>query len=162
VETRRYFAFSHLDCLPQAHQWPGLGMFGIIQAERAIYGITACEQRLYIGSTPPSARLLTHAVHHHWEVENRLHGCFDVCLNDDQARARVKNAARNLATIRRFVLNLFRLDKSRKGGIKGPHMLASTIDAYHAQLLGLALAFFSGTRFSIRRRVRGRFENLSE
>ena len=60
-----------------------------------------------------------------------------VSLNDDQARARVRNSARNLATIRRMVLNILRLDKSRKGGIKTRRMLAGTSDPYREQLLGL-------------------------
>lgn len=53
-------------------------------------------------------------------------------------RARVRNSARNLATVRRMVLNTLRLDKSRKGGIKARRMLAGTSDHYREQLLGLA------------------------
>ena len=98
---------------------------------------TSTEDRLYIGSIPVQSRTFAHAVRSHWEVENRLHWCLDVCLNDDQSRARVKNSAQNLATIRRMVLNILRLDKSRKGGIKGRRMLACSIDKYRERLLGL-------------------------
>ena len=66
-----------------------------------------------------------------------LHWCLDVCLNDDQARARVKNSAQNLAAIRRIVLNILRLDKSRKGGIKTRRLVASISDSYRVRLLGL-------------------------
>ena len=66
-----------------------------------------------------------------------MHWCLEVCLNDDQARARVKNSAQNLATVRRMVLNIFRLDKSRKGGIKARRLVASTSDSYRQQLLGM-------------------------
>ena len=53
-------------------------------------------------------------------------------------RARVKNAGANLATIRRLVLNLFRLDKSkRKGGIYTRRILAASSDTYRENLLGL-------------------------
>ena len=79
------------------------------------------------------------AMHSHWEVENRLHWCLDVCLNDDQARARVKNSAENLARIRRMVLNILRLDTSSKGGIKARRLIANTSDQYREQLLGLAI-----------------------
>ena len=75
----------------------------------------------------------------HWEVENRLHWCLDVCLNDDQARARVRNSAQNLAAIRRMVLNILRLDKSRKGGFKARRLVANTSDQYRQQLLGLPI-----------------------
>lgn len=138
IEVRRYFAFEQLDCLPEPQQWPGLTMFGVVQSERTLKGKTSSEERLYIGSIPVQARRFAHAVRSHWEVENRLHWCLDVCLNDDQARARVRNSARNLATVRRMVLNILRLDKSRKGGIKTRRMLAGTSDPYREQLLGLA------------------------
>lgn len=137
IEVRRYFAFGQLECLAEPQQWPGLTMFGVVQSERTLKGQTSKEERLYIGSIPVQARRFAHAVRSHWEVENRLHWCLDVCLNDDQARARVRNSARNLATVRRMVLNILRLDKSRKGGIKARRMLAGTGDRYREQLLGL-------------------------
>ena len=137
MEVRRYYAFGQLDCLAKPEQWPGLTMFGVVQSERTVKGKTSTEERLYIGSIAVQARKLAHAVRSHWEVENRLHWCLDVCLNDDQARARVKNSAQNLATVRRMVLNIFRLDKSRKGGIKTRRLVASTSDDYREQLLGL-------------------------
>ena len=110
---------------------------GVVRSERTIKGKTSQEERLYIGSIPVQAKRLAHAVRAHWEVENRLHWCLDVCVNDDQARARVKNSAQNLACIRRMVLNIPQLDKSRKGGIKARRMIASTGDRYREQLLGL-------------------------
>jgi len=138
IEVRRYFAFGQLECLAEPQQWPGLTMFGVVQSERTLKGKTSLEERLYIGSIPVKASRFAHAVRSHWEVENRLHWCLDVCLNDDQARARVRNSARNLATVRRMVLNILRLDKSRKGGIKTRRMLAGTSDRYREQLLRLA------------------------
>jgi hypothetical protein len=36
-----------------------------------------------------------------------------------------------------MVLNIFRLDKSRKGGIKARRLVAATSDSYREQLLGL-------------------------
>ncbi len=138
IEVRRYYAFGQLDCLANPDQWPGLTMFGVVQSERTIKANTSQEDRLYIGSIPVQARKFAHAVRSHWEVENRLHWCLDVCLNDDQARARVRNSARNLATVRRMALNILRLDKFHKGGIKARRMLAgSTSDRYREQLLGL-------------------------
>lgn len=137
IEVRRYYAFGQLACLANPQQWPGLTMFGVVRSERTIKGKTSQEERLYIGSIPVNARQFAHAVRSHWEVENRLHWCLDVCLNDDQARNRVRNSARNLATVRRMVLNILRLDNSRKGSIKTRRMLACSSDRYREQLLGL-------------------------
>ena len=137
IETRRYYAFDKLDCLANPEQWPGLCMFGIVESERTIKGQTSQEQRFYIGSIPVDAAKMAHAVRSHWEVENRLHWCLDVCLNDDQARARVKNSAQNLATVRRIVLNAIRLDNTKKASIKTKRLLACSSDTYRQTLLGL-------------------------
>ena len=138
LECTRCWAFNQLDCLANPQQWPDLKMFGVIEAQRTINGKTRCERRLYIGSITAEAATLANAVRAHWGVENRLHWCLDVAFNDDQMRAREKNAGANLATVRRLVLNLFRLDKSsRKGGIYTRRILAASSDSYRARVLGL-------------------------
>ena len=65
----------------------------------------------------------------HWGIENNVDWCLDVALNDDQMRARIRNARANLAIIRRLVLNLFRLDASkRKRGIFTRRIPAASSD----------------------------------
>lgn len=84
------------------------------------------------------AARLNRAVRLHWRVENSLHWCMDVAFGDDQMRARTGNAAHNFAVVRHFALNLIRLAPvKRKGGIKVRRLIASTSDAYRAELLGL-------------------------
>lgn len=137
LEVRRCWAFDQLDCLTYPQQWPGLKMFGVIEAERTINGKTSCERRLYIGSIAADAATLANVARAHWGIENRVHWCLDVALSDDQMRARLNNSGANLATVRRLVLNLFRLDTSRKGGIPTRRILAASSDAYRASLLRL-------------------------
>ena len=137
IEVRRCWAFDHLPCLSDPEQWPDLKMFGVIESERTINGKTSLERRLYIGSIPADAAVLSNAVRDHWGIENSVHWCLDVALNDDQMRARTKNAGANLAIIRRLVLNLFRLDPSRKCGINNRRILAASSDSYRAMILGL-------------------------
>lgn len=139
LEVRRCWAFDQLNCLSEPRQWTDLKMFGVIETERTINNeATSFERRLYIGSIEPDAAVLAGAVRAHWGIENRVHWCLDVALNDDQMRARVKNAGANLAIIRRLVLNLFRTDKSkRKVGIPTKRILAASSDSYREALLGL-------------------------
>ena len=142
LELRRCWAFAQLECLAAPEQWPDLKMFGVIEAERTLNGKTSHERRLYIGSIVPDASLLTNVARAHWGthwgIENRVHWCLDVALNDDQMRARMKNAGANLAIIRRLVLNLFRLDKlKRKGGIHTRRILAASSVSYRETRLGL-------------------------
>lgn len=139
LEVRRCWAFDQLNCLSEPGQWTDLKMFGVIETERTISNeTTGFERRLYIGSIAPDAAVLADAVRAHWGIENRVHWCLDVALNDDQMRARMNNAGANLAIIRRMVLNLFRTDKSkRKVGIPTKRILAASSDSYREALLGL-------------------------
>lgn len=138
LEVRRCWAFDQLGCLSEPGQWADLKMFGVIETERTIKRVTGFERRLYIGSIAPDASSLADVVRAHWGIENRVHWCLDVALNDDQMRARVKNAGANLAIIRRMVLNLFSTDTSkRKVGIPTKRILAASSDSYREALLGL-------------------------
>lgn len=138
IELRRCWAFSQLECLSNPQQWPDLKRFGVIEVERTLEGKTSLERRFYLGSIAAEAETLAHAVRAHWSIENCLHWSLDVSLNDDQMRARTRNAGANLALVRRLVLNLFRLDTSaRKGGIRTRRILAASSNAYRQALLGL-------------------------
>ena len=76
----------------------------------------------------------------HLDVYKRQrHICIESVEKDHgRMRTRRKNAGANLAIICRLVLNLFRLDMSRrKGGIHTRRILAASSDSYRANLLGL-------------------------
>ncbi len=62
----------------------------------------------------------------------------DVVFGDDRMRARTDRAARNLAVVRQFALNLIRLfPLRRKDGLKVQHLIVVTPDTFHPELLGL-------------------------
>lgn len=67
---------------------------------------------------------------------HRLHWCLDVQFGEDQSTVRMGYAANNLAIVRHIVMNLLRLNTSRKGSIKTKRMLAATSDTLRAELLG--------------------------
>lgn len=139
IDTRRYYAFGQLDYLHRPERWPDLQSFVVVESERWIKGKTTMMRRFYISSLPPDAGRLAHAIRSHWSIENRLHWCMDVVFGDDQMRARVGYAGRNLAALKHITMNLIRLDPiKRKGGIKARRLIAATSDLYRAQLLGLS------------------------
>ena len=98
---------------------------------------TSTEHAYYISSLPADAERIANAVRGHWEEGNRLHWCLDVQFSDDQSRVRSGYAANNLAIVRHIVMNLLRLDATRKASLKSKRMLATTFDDYRAVLLGL-------------------------
>ena len=137
IETRRYWVVDHVDSLPHSERWEGLRTFGIVEATRERQGRSSTERRAYISSMPLDAKRFARSVRTHWEIENRLHWCLDVVFNEDQIRARVKNAAQNLAVIRRIALNLLRQDKKTKVGLKAKRFIAANSETYLPTLLGL-------------------------
>jgi hypothetical protein len=58
-----------------------------------------------------------------WCTENNLHGILDGVFHKDKSQIRKENAAENMGTIRKMVLNLVRKYKKRAGDISGIPLL---------------------------------------
>ncbi|TVO64217.1 ISAs1 family transposase [Denitromonas ohlonensis] len=137
IELRRCWAYDCIDRLSKPEQWEGLRSFAIVERLRKVGERTSHECRYYISSLPADAARIAHAVRSHWEIENRLHWCLDVQLNEDQSRVRTGYAANNFAIVRHITMNLIRLNATRKGSIKTKRLLAASSDQFRAELLGL-------------------------
>ena len=137
LEVRRCQAFSAIDRLYKHEDWKDVASFAIVERTRTIGDKTSTERAFYISSLPADAKRISQAVRSHWEVENRLHWCLDVQFNEDQSRVRTDHAANNLAIVRHIVMNLLRLNTSRKASLKSKRMLAAATDQFRAELLGL-------------------------
>lgn len=137
LEVRRCQAFSAIDRLYKHEDWKDVASFAIVERIRTVGDKTSTERAFYISSLPADAKRISQAVRSHWEVENRLHWCLDVQFNEDQSRVRTDHAANNLAIVRHIVMNLLRLNTSRKASLKSKRMLAAATDQFRAELLGL-------------------------
>ncbi|MFV0475860.1 MAG: ISAs1 family transposase [Pikeienuella sp.] len=117
-------------------EWKGLASIAAVTARRSIKrtGETSTETRLFISSLPPDPARLAHAVRAHWSIENNLHWSLDVAFHEDDCRTRQGHAARNLASIRRAVLNMLRRDPSRIS-IKRKRLKALINPEYRAGIL---------------------------
>ena len=71
----------------------------------------------------------------HWGIENELHWVLDVTFREDASRVRERNAARNLALLRKIALNLARADGSLKASLRGKRKYAGWDDAFMATLI---------------------------
>jgi predicted transposase YbfD/YdcC len=136
TEIRRCWAYDCAERLYKHAQWDGLQSFAIVERTRTVGERTTIERRYYISSLPADAERIARAVRSHWEVENRLHWCLDVQFNEDQSTVRTGYAAHNFAIVRHVVLNLIRLNTTRKGSIKTKRLLAATSDTFRSELLG--------------------------
>jgi predicted transposase YbfD/YdcC len=123
IEKRRVWVSSEVNWLGEEllAAWPGLGSVVVVESTRQdlgdLSGKISTERRYYISSHGGTdARLLAEAIREHWGVENGLHWCLDVSMNEDQCRLRVAHGAENFSRLRRITLN-----KLKRWQIKKPN-----------------------------------------
>ncbi len=120
--------------LQEVHDWPGLNAIGKVIRIRETGAKVTTETAYYLLSTPLSAERFGHVARSHWAVENSLHWCLDVIMNEDNARNRLDNGPYNLAILRHMALNLIRKEPS-KGSLRVKIKRAAWKDAYLAKVL---------------------------
>lgn len=97
----------------QANAWAGLTTIGMCYSERTVNGETATEVRYFIGDKRASAKYYARGLRHHWGIENSLHWQLDVNFAEDGNRVQKRNAAENLALLRRLTLSLLKAHPSK-------------------------------------------------
>jgi len=138
-EVRRVWSVSWVDWLTDREAWKGLSSVILVERERTVLGKkTSKEQSLYISSiSGVSARKAAAVVRGHWGIENHLHWVLDVTFREDECRVRKRHGPENLATIRRIVLNLLKMETSHRGSIKTKQFRAAIDQAYLLEVAGL-------------------------
>jgi len=137
IETRRYWQSTDIDWCEDKKLWKQLRSVGMVESIRSVKGKNSIERRYYLSSLPLDAKTFAAAVRKHWGVENPLHWTLDVTFREDQSRARTKNAAQNLATLRRIALNLIKNNPREKVSQRQKRILAALDTAFLEQLLGI-------------------------
>jgi predicted transposase YbfD/YdcC len=134
IETRTSVISTDIDWLQDSHQWPGLTAIGKIIRTRETKTKTTTETAYYLFSAPFTAERAGQVVRSHWAVENNLHWCLDVHLNEDQARNRLDNGPYNFAILRHMALNVMHKDTT-KASLRRKFKRAGWNDAYLIKLL---------------------------
>jgi predicted transposase YbfD/YdcC len=134
IETRTSMVSTDIAWLQADHRWPGLTAVGKVVRIREMADKTTTETAYYLMSKALAAQRLGEVVRSHWEVENRLHWCLDVTMNEDQARNRMDNGPQNLAVLRHMALNLVRKETS-KGSLPKKLRRAGWSDHFLATVL---------------------------
>ena len=125
------------DWLEGCKNWDGLRTVVALELRRNEKSGTSVERRYFISSLEADAEKIAHAVRAHWRVENSLHWVLDVVFGEDAARARTKNAAGNLSTLRRLAQNLLKTsERYTKWTVKKRKVAASQNPDYLLELLG--------------------------
>jgi predicted transposase YbfD/YdcC len=137
IETRRYWQSTDIDWFEDKKLWKNIHSIGMVESIRCVKGKNTIERRYYLNSLPLDAQIFAKAVRGHWGVENPLHWSLDVTFREDQSRARSKNAAQNLATLRRIALNLVKKNIREKISQRQKRILAALDIGFLEQLLGI-------------------------
>jgi predicted transposase YbfD/YdcC len=139
IETRRCWCVDALDELhpDTIKPWAGLASITLIESDRidkATGQAASTQRRFYITSLSADAYRILNAVREHWAIENNLHWVLDVAFNEDQCRARIGNAAQNLAILRQLTLNLIKKNPA-KGSVKSKRLKAGWEDSFLLKIL---------------------------
>ena len=143
IEQRACEVLSGTDVMSKLrhkNNWPELKTVVRVAAKRTIVATGAVTEfdRYYISSpNNPSAEYVQRAVREHWGIENQLHWVLDMSFREDESRIRTDHAPQNMATLRHIALNLIRLDKDRKIGVKASIKQAGWETGYLERLLGV-------------------------
>lgn len=108
IETRRYWQTDNTGWFVDGYLWKGLKSFCMVEAVRETGDKIETHRRYYISSLGMDINKTAKAIRTHWQIENCLHWRLDVIFNEDQSRARTRNAAKNLGTLRALCMNLIK------------------------------------------------------
>lgn len=130
IEGRLCSFSTDVQTLTQAHKWKGIKSMIRIEAQRIIADKKETNTRYYISSLDTSAKHLNKCIRSHWSIENSLHWVLDMVFNEDRSRIRTGHAPENMAIIRKWALNLIKMNKG-KYSVKAARLKA----AWNTQVL---------------------------
>jgi predicted transposase YbfD/YdcC len=137
IETRRCFVCNDLSWIDNGPAWKSLTTLVMVEGTREFKHSSKkaeSETRYYISSRKATPEQMGQAVRNHWGIENQLHWYLDVAFDEDLCRVRTGNAAQNLSTLRKIVLQLL-LKAALKGSVKRKRLKAAWNDEYMEKLL---------------------------
>ena len=108
TERRIYTLDTDIGWFADRKAWKKLCAFGMCESIVWSKGKERTEKRYFITSLTDVERFGA-GVRSHWAIENNLHWCLDVLFHDDECAVLDRNAAENLAIIRRIVYNRIKM-----------------------------------------------------
>jgi len=112
IEKRKYYLSYDISCIHDLKKWSTVKAIGRIDVYREENNIEKITTHYYILSNNFTIDTFISSTRYHWNIECSLHWRLDVIMDEDHSRNRLDNSIENLATIRKIVFNLARLDTS--------------------------------------------------
>lgn len=108
IEMRKFDVCYEVGLLEERYNWPNLTAFGRVTSTRETASNTTITTRYFICSRAFTPESFISAVRGHWSIENKLHWVLDMVFREDESRARIKNLAANLATLKHISFNILK------------------------------------------------------
>lgn len=99
--------------MEQSQKWTKAKTLIKVIRERHIGDDVSIEEQIYISSCELNCQQAAYAIRRHWGVENKVHWKMDVVFREDDSRIRRENGGLNMASLRRFAMNLAGLNTSK-------------------------------------------------
>lgn len=145
-ESRQILCLPSDDVYKLQESWPHAKSVIKVIRKRVVNEKLSEQVNYYISSHSFLSIQITHGIRKHWNIENCLHWQLDVSFGEDGCRARVKNAANNLAVLRRLSLAFIKLNTSRKGSMKIKRKLAGWDNDFLKEVLIDGISKFTGEK----------------
>ena len=129
IEVRKYTQFVLSDWVEGREEWSGLSSVIRVERTRIISEEESLETSWYLSSLSVDVLKSAKAIRAHWGIENGLHWCLDVIFEDDVCGMHSGWGPMNLSLIKRYCMNLLKLDSSKKR-LKRKVMMAAMSDDY--------------------------------
>jgi predicted transposase YbfD/YdcC len=136
--------FQHAQVIENKKQvdaalWPDCACLGRVASLR-VEGNKRKEiqMRYYISSKTLTHEQFHSAVRQHWAIENQLHWSLDVIFREDDAKIRKDNGPRNIALLRKIILNVLKNDSTGpEKTMRGRRKIAGWNDDEKMRILGM-------------------------
>lgn len=143
LTTRTVLTTTNLDMFDaeMKEKWPALASLSVVETESRSTTTgkkRKRERRYYISSRKEDAEYFQHAIRSHWSIENRCHWVLDTAFREDHNQTYIGNAAKNLGTLRRIVLNILHDDPGIVKTVPKKRREALLNRTYRERLLSLA------------------------
>ena len=135
AEIRSCKVIHQLNWIDEKENWKELKSIVKITSERIINDSRTIQNRYYISSLNDDAAYFNQAIRSHWGIENQLHWQLDVGFGEDYNTTRNKQAAQNLAVVRKLALNILKADKSSKSSLKAKRKMAGWNEKFLFKLI---------------------------
>jgi predicted transposase YbfD/YdcC len=139
IETRRYWITDDLSQLSTRDAWADLQSIGMVETERQIGAQVTHKTRYFIRSRAANVLQFATHVRGHWQIENQLHWCLDVIMDEDDAHIRVNHGPENMTVLRHMAINLLKREPS-KISIQSKRLQAACNNEYLEKVIEVSIS----------------------